>query len=100
MTLSPSLAKSPAKPKREARPKAGPDAGTLRRLTARIEELATDQFGTLLAELEGEGLKLKDKGLFTQAALAGVTATTTAGLRQAISNWAMAARRKIIELEG
>lgn len=93
----------PKKEKPARAPKPAADAETLRRLAARIEEMKTDRFGELVEELEAsEGAKTADKGpaLGWQITMAGIRATGTGGLRWAVDSWAMAARRKILEMEG
>lgn len=92
---------NPEKPKRAAKPKPTADAATLRRLAARIEELKTDRFAELVNELfEAEGLRMKTVRDVMIVTMAGISAESTAGQHMAITNWAMAARRKILELEG
>lgn len=48
---------------------------------------------------ETEGLKVRNKGDVTHVTLARIKAESTAGLPMALSNWAMAARRELLELE-
>ena len=92
---------NPEKPKRAPKPKPVVDADTLRRLAARIEEMKTDRFAELVNELfEDEGLRMKTVGEVMVVTMAGIRAESTAGQHIAITNWAMAARRKILELEG
>ena len=100
MTMTLTLS-TPEKPKRAARPKPEADADTLRRLAARIEELKDIRIDQLIEELfEAEKLRMKTVGEVMTVTLAGISAESTAGRHAAIANWAMAARRKIAELEG
>lgn len=98
MTLTLSTAE---KPKREAKTKPAADVETLRRLAARIEEMKTDRFAELVDELfEAEKMRMKTVGDVMTVTMAGIRAESTAGQHMAITNWAMAARRKALELEG
>lgn len=94
---------NPEKPKapRAAKPKPAPDAARLKRLAARIEEMKD----TRLPELEDELFRF-DKMRMTTAnnvmiiTLAGIRGESAAGLHMALTNWAMAARRELLKLEG
>ena len=98
MTLTLSEPKK-EKPARALRPAA--DAETLRRLAARIEEMKDTRLNDLIEELfAAEKMRMKTVGGAMIIALAGVQAESTAGSHMALTNWAMAARRKILEMEG
>lgn len=79
------------------------DAAKLRELAAEIELKHKGQFLDLRTRLEREeGMKLtqvKSGGGGSKCAMAGISATSTAGDHAAVTNWANAARRKALELE-
>lgn len=78
------------------------DADKLAALAAEIEEKNHRRFLDLRARLEAEeGMKLspiRSGGGGSTCRMAGVTATSTAGDHGAVTNWAAAARRKVLEL--
>ena len=83
--------------------KAELDAAKLRGLAAEIEEKHKGQFLDLSSRLKlEEGMKLtKISGGAggSKCSMAGITATSTSGDHGAVTNWANAARRKVMELE-
>ena len=73
----------------------------LRSLAADIEGLHRTHFSELVDRLTSEaGLIQSDIGGAVQVKMAGIRAQSTAGLHGAVTNWANAARRKLLELEG
>ncbi len=89
--------KKARKPRAAAKPKT--DAGELRRLIGRIDELAGDRMPDLVDELTADGMKFMDLGPHCTASPAGVSAPATAGCSQAVRNWVAAARRELMKLE-
>lgn len=89
-----------AKPKAPRAPKAPAETARLQRLAARIEELKDHRLTDLLVELkDSDDMKLTEKGDVTHISMAGVKASATAGRHMALSNWANAARRRLIQGE-
>lgn len=80
-------------------PKPAADAARLKALAARIEEMKDTRLPELIAELIGEGMTLTSPGDATKVKLAGITAESRAGRHMALTNWAMAARRQVLQLE-
>lgn len=91
----------PKKEKPARVPKPAADVDTLRRLAARIEEMKDTRLDELTDELfADEKMRMKTVGDVMIITLCGVRGESTAGRYMALTNWAMAARRKIIEMEG
>lgn len=89
-----------AKPKAPRAPKAPADPARLKRLVARIEELKTDRLNDLVDELfETEKMRMKTVDGVTSITMAGIRGESTAGQGAALSNWANAARRQLIQGE-
>lgn len=79
------------------------NADKLHALAAEIEEKHKGQFLDLRARLEREeGMKLtpiRNGAGGSTCRMAGITATSTSGDHGAVTNWANAARRKVLELD-
>ncbi len=79
------------------------DADKLTALAAEIEEKHRTRFMDLRARLETEeGMKLtpiRNGAGGSTCRMAGITATSTSGDHGAVTNWANAARRKLLEPE-
>jgi hypothetical protein len=85
-----------ATPKPKAKAKL--DAARLTRLADRIEVMKARRLTDLIHELETEEkAKIADKGpaLGWAVSIAGIRATGTAGILNALTNWANAARRAV-----
>lgn len=98
MTLTLTEPEKAKKPKKAPRAKPVLDHDRLTRLANAIEDLRHSRLTDLREHLEAqEGLRLNDKGNALHVDLAGLQASSTAGLHDALSNWANAARRAVNE---
>lgn len=89
-----------AKPKAPRAPKASADAARLKRLAARIEELKDHRLNDLSVELfAAEKMRIKTIDDVMIVTMAGVRGEGAGGLFVALSNWANAARRQLIQGE-
>jgi hypothetical protein len=79
------------------KPAAAVDPDRLRRVVASIEDLHRTHFTDLVHRLETEeGMKLDSRREPASCKMHGITATSTAGVRGAVTNWAAAARRALL----
>lgn len=73
------------------------DTDRLARLVADIEAMKDTRLTELLHRLETEeGMKMRFSAGAHEVRLAGIRSSGTAGEREALTNWAMAARRRLI----
>lgn len=88
----------PAAKKRAARKAKAPDLATLARLAAELAEYTGGgDLTDLLRRLEiEEGAKIDDAPGGKRVRMAGIEASSTAGLHGALMNWVQAARRAVL----
>ena len=90
---------SPKKPRAAKKPKPAVSHDELKRIADRIEVMKANRLDELVEELKAEGAKVKGDA-FVEVKLHGISGTSTAGLRVALENWAMAARRSVLQAGG